>query len=61
MGAHKLNSVIDADEIIMIDDGRILARGTHESLLRDSEAYRNLWDMYVSADKWRFNAGEREQ
>ncbi len=61
MVAHKLNSVTDADGIIMIDDGKILARGTHESLLRDSEAYRNLWDMYVSADKWRFNAGEIEQ
>ncbi|WP_294461312.1 ATP-binding cassette domain-containing protein [uncultured Ruminobacter sp.] len=61
MVAHKLNSVTDADGIIMIDDGKILARGTHESLLRDSEAYRNLWDMYVSADKWQFNVGEIEQ
>ena len=58
MVAHKLNTVVDADEIIMMDKGRIMARGTHEELLRNSAGYRELWDLFNNADNWRFNVKE---
>ena len=38
----------DADRIIVMDDGRISAIGTHEELLRTSEIYR---DVYLSQNK----------
>ena len=41
--AHKLSAVIGADQILMIEDGRITARGTHTELLEASHAYHELW------------------
>jgi ATP-binding cassette, subfamily B, bacterial len=40
--AHRLSTVRQADRIIVLDAGRIVAQGTHETLLRDSELYRSL-------------------
>jgi ATP-binding cassette, subfamily B, bacterial len=40
--AHRLSTVRDADRILVLDSGRIVATGTHESLLRTSELYRRL-------------------
>lgn len=39
---HQLDSVIDADLIILLEEGRVVAQGTHEELLRTSEAYTGL-------------------
>ena len=41
--AHKLSAVIGADQILMIEDGRITARGTHTELLEARHAYHELW------------------
>ena len=46
--AQRTGSVEDADRIIVMDDGRISAIGTHEELLRTSEIYR---DVYLSQNK----------
>ncbi|GAA1583726.1 ABC transporter ATP-binding protein [Kribbella hippodromi] len=40
--AHRLSTVIDADEIVVMEEGRIAARGTHQELLATSELYRSL-------------------
>jgi ABC-type transport system involved in Fe-S cluster assembly fused permease/ATPase subunit len=41
--AHRLSTVVHADEIIVLDDGQIAERGTHASLLRQSGCYTALW------------------
>ena len=41
--AHRLSTVVDADEIIVLSDGRIVERGTHRQLLRKSELYAQMW------------------
>ncbi|GAA0513005.1 putative ABC transporter ATP-binding protein [Paractinoplanes deccanensis] len=40
--AHRLSTVIDADRIVVLQDGRVRAEGTHESLLGSDELYRGL-------------------
>jgi len=42
--AHRLSTIALADEIVVLDDGRIAARGTHEELLETSAVYRELYE-----------------
>ena len=41
--AHRLSTVIDADKIFVIDDGKIIDSGTHHELLKKCEFYKNLY------------------
>ena len=41
--AQRISSVQDCDEILMLDEGRVLARGTHEQLLRTCPRYRDVY------------------
>ena len=43
--AHRLSTVQHADEIIVLDRGRIVERGTHESLMREGKVYRKLVEL----------------
>ena len=40
--AHRLSTVIDADQILVMDAGQVIGRGTHQELLETTELYRNL-------------------
>jgi len=41
--AHRLSTVVDADEIIVLSNGRIAERGTHAALLRENALYAQMW------------------
>ncbi len=47
--AHRLSTVIGADEIIVLKDGRIAERGTHRALLDQNGLYRQMWDRQREA------------
>ena len=40
--AHRLSTVANADEVIVLDNGRVLERGTHQELLQTQGAYKKL-------------------
>lgn len=47
--AHRLSTVISADEIIVLKDGQIAERGTHADLLRQNGLYASMWDRQREA------------
>src|SRR5205823_2392011 len=42
--AHRLSTISLADEIVVVDDGRIAARGAHDDLLETSQVYRDIYE-----------------
>jgi ATP-binding cassette subfamily B protein len=42
--AHRLSTIALADEIVVLDEGRIAARGTHDELLGTSPVYRDIYE-----------------
>jgi len=42
--AHRLSTIALADEIVVLDDGRVAARGTHDALLATSAVYREIYE-----------------
>ena len=50
--AHKLSSIVSADQIIVLREGRIAARGTHGELMESSDDYRRLWTASEESRGW---------
>jgi len=49
--AQRVSTIIDADQILVIEDGRIVARGRHDQLVAESETYREIVDSQLRADE----------
>lgn len=47
--AHRLSTIIDSDRILFLNDGSIEVEGTHEELLKSSEAYKKLYQAEIDA------------
>ncbi|WP_135362865.1 ABC transporter ATP-binding protein [Halosimplex halophilum] len=45
--AHRLSTVRDADQILVMDDGKVVEQGSHEDLLEADGLYANLWSVQV--------------
>jgi ATP-binding cassette subfamily B protein len=52
--AHRLQSIMGADEIIVLDRGRVAERGKHTELLEQQGIYATLWRDQQQARGWRF-------
>ena len=46
--SQRINSVIDADKIVVIEDGRISGLGTHDELLKTNNEYREIYNSQTS-------------
>ncbi len=49
--AQRVSSIADADQILVLDDGRIVAHGTHEELLETSETYNEIVNSQLAAEE----------
>ena len=50
--AHRLSTVVDADEILVFDAGRIVERGRHAELLTQNGAYAMMWAMQQAEEEY---------
>jgi len=49
--SHRISAIKDADEIIVLDEGRIIERGTHDSLVGQKGYYHELYTRQLLADE----------
>lgn len=52
--AHRLGTVVNADSIVVIDQGRVVQQGRHQTLLEEEGVYRNLWMEQQRVKGWKF-------
>lgn len=59
MIAHRLSTVVNADRILVMENGKIVESGTHNELLTLGGVYKKLWSEYQKAVNWRIG-GDNE-
>ena len=50
--AHRLSTIRNADNIIVLEKGRVISQGTQEKLLKDCPLYRDMWQAHIGAKQW---------
>ena len=58
--AHRMSTVHSADMILVMDGGRIVARGKHEELLQSSPLYANIYEQQIKPNTSRTVAVDNE-
>ena len=58
MIAHRLSTVVNADQIIVLNDGRVAEQGTHADLVGRNGLYARMWKDYNQAVQWKITAEE---
>ena len=58
MIAHRLSTVVNADQIIVLNEGRVAEQGTHAELVSRNGLYARMWKDYNQAVQWKITAEE---
>ncbi|MBX8992832.1 ABC transporter ATP-binding protein [Staphylococcus pettenkoferi] len=56
--AHKINTIKNADQIIVLDEGQIVQRGTHQELMQEHGIYRDFLSIRDQSESWKIETGE---
>lgn len=58
--AHRLSTVKNADNIIVLKNGRVEAEGKQDTLLENCPLYRDMWQAHIGAKNWAVSSTEKE-
>lgn len=58
--AHRLSTIQNADQIVVLEKGQIVDRGTQSELLSRCPLYQTLWAAHVGVRNWAVTSGEKE-
>ena len=53
--AHRLSTIRSADQILVIDDGKLIQKGTHDQLIEEKGLYNDFWQRRMKARSWKIN------
>ena len=56
MIAHRLSTVMNADRIYVMDDGKCIESGNHEELMKENGLYKRMFDEYTRSIEWKVGA-----
>lgn len=56
--AHRLTTIGHADQVLVLERGRLVARGRHDGLLVESPLYRTLWQRQFDSESWSLRSEE---
>jgi ATP-binding cassette subfamily B protein IrtA len=59
--AHRLSTIKEADNIIVLKDGRIEAQGKQQELLNTCSLYKEMWKSHIGAKNWSASSAGREE
>lgn len=59
--AQRISTILNADKIIVLDDGKIVGQGTHEELIKDNETYRAIALSQLSEEELNIGQGDIEE
>ena len=58
--AHRLSTIKNADNIVVLKNGKIEAEGRQEELLENCPLYRDMWQAHIGAKNWAVSSAEKE-
>ena len=58
--AHRLSTIKNADNIVVLQNGRIAAEGTQEQLLENCPLYKSMWQAHIGAKNWAVSSAAKE-
>ena len=58
--AHRLSTIKNADNIVVLQNGRIAAEGTQEQLLESCPLYKSMWQAHIGAKNWAVSSAAKE-
>ncbi|MGH0052376.1 MAG: hypothetical protein ACQ5SW_03165 [Sphaerochaetaceae bacterium] len=54
MIAHRLKTIMNAHQILVVENGHVKERGTHEQLIQETGLYNRLWTLQNQSMEWNF-------
>ena len=59
--AQRINTILNADQIIVLEDGKVVGKGTHEELLKNNETYKEIALSQLSEEELNIKEGEEHE